>query len=103
MDTEVSQQDNERAQDDMKISQKRPKNENRKGGRTIDRMLSQQYATDSPQRQEDITSQPNTTTPPIPPNVPMSTVKIATLNINDITSRTSVGCWLILFDNMTWT
>ena len=44
---------------------------------------------DSPQRQEDITSHPNNP-PPTPPTVPMSTIKIATLNINDMTARTSV-------------
>ena len=37
-----------------------------------------------------MTSHPNKTTPP-PPTVPMSTIKIATLNINGITARTGLG------------
>jgi len=40
-----------------------------------------------------MTFHPNKTTPPppTPPNVPISTIKIATLNINGITARTRVG------------
>jgi hypothetical protein len=72
----------------LKNPEKTYENESGEYGRTTQRTLSLQHSTDSPQRQEDMTSHPNTIPPPTPPTVPMSSIKIATININGIIGRT---------------
>jgi len=92
MDTELPQQDNERAQDDMRISPKRPKKMKmeKTGEPQNESSRSRTRGQSTKTGRDDISPQQNNPSP-TPPTVPISTIEIATLNINGITARTRVG------------
>jgi len=91
MDTELSQQNNEGDQDDMRISPKRPKKMKiEKTGEPQNESSRSSTRRTVHKERKTLCLNP-TQQPPTPPTVPMRTVKIATLNINGLTARTRVG------------